>query len=82
MSEIQIAVYMGAVAFAAAILLLDVYNISMPRGDSIGVSGSLVRPVFSVLVPGGGWSPALPASASSKPQSNCVAAMAHSMRSG
>ena len=47
----QATVYMGAIAFAAAILLLDAYTISMPRGDSIGVSGSLVAACILCIGP-------------------------------
>ena len=40
----------GVVAFLLSALLLDAFDISMPRGDSIGVAGAIVAASVHVWV--------------------------------
>lgn len=46
------ATWMGALSFLAATLLLDFYDISLPRGDSTGVAGAVCAAAVVVLGPG------------------------------
>lgn len=50
-SQPQQALWMSAVWFAISVLVLDLFDISLPRGDSIGVSGALCASALLLLGP-------------------------------